>query len=118
MVAAPWRWDTAFMFLHFGWKAVVGIVAATSLYFFLFRRELVALEQARLAGEIAMGSGAIHYQRGRNESPQYRVIKANACGTNPTVSDLFPSKPLLLFSTPTPFRFFASPPADEDKQSG
>ncbi len=43
MVAAPWRWDTAYMFLHFGWKAVVGIVAATMLYYLLFRAELAQL---------------------------------------------------------------------------
>lgn len=49
MVAAPWRWDTAFMLIHFGWKAAIGILGATTLYFFLFRRELVALDQQRLA---------------------------------------------------------------------
>lgn len=43
MVAAPWNWDTLFMLTHFGWKAFIGIVAATSLYFFVFRRELTAL---------------------------------------------------------------------------
>lgn len=47
MVAAPWKWDTAFMFTHFGWKAVVGIVLATVLYYFVFRRELATLEQKR-----------------------------------------------------------------------
>lgn len=51
MVAAPWKWDTPFMFLHFGWKAIVGILIATGGYYFLFRRELAALEQARRAGE-------------------------------------------------------------------
>ena len=53
MVAGPWRWDTAFMFVHFGWKAVVGIMAATVLYFFLFRRELAALDAARRTSEEA-----------------------------------------------------------------
>jgi hypothetical protein len=45
MVAAPWQWSTPFMFLNFGWKAVVGIVIATALYYFAFRRELAALDQ-------------------------------------------------------------------------
>lgn len=47
MVAGPWGWDTPFMFVHFGWKAAVGIVLATTLYFFVFRRELAQLDLAR-----------------------------------------------------------------------
>ncbi len=43
MVAAPWKWDLAHMFTHFGWKAVVGILAANAVYFGVFRRELGAL---------------------------------------------------------------------------
>jgi hypothetical protein len=49
MVAAPWQWDMPFMFFNFGWKAAIGIVIATSIYYFAFRRELVALEQVRVA---------------------------------------------------------------------
>ncbi len=49
MVAGAWQWDTPFMFINFGWKAAVGIVAATTLYFFLFRVELAALEIRRQA---------------------------------------------------------------------
>jgi hypothetical protein len=45
MVAGPWQWNTPFMFAHFGWKAAVGIVGATTLYFFMFRGELATLEQ-------------------------------------------------------------------------
>jgi hypothetical protein len=48
MVAAPWGWTTPFMFVHFGWKAAVGIAVSTTLYFFIFRREL-----ARMNGEQA-----------------------------------------------------------------
>ena len=43
MVARPWGWDTAFMAAHFGWRAIVAIVASNVLYFLLFRRELGAL---------------------------------------------------------------------------
>jgi len=50
MVAGAWTWDSVFMFTHFGWKAVVGIAAATTFYFVLFRKELGALELARQAG--------------------------------------------------------------------
>ncbi len=48
MVAAPWHWDTPFMFLHFGWKAFIGIVVATAIYYAVFRRELQALDEVRL----------------------------------------------------------------------
>lgn len=54
MVAGPWQWDTVFMLVHFGWKAGVGILVATTFYYFLFRRELAALEQVRRS---AAGSG-------------------------------------------------------------
>ncbi len=47
MVAGPWQWDMAFMFTHFGWRAMVGIVTATLLYYVLFRRELAALNVKR-----------------------------------------------------------------------
>lgn len=47
MVAAPWGWDTLFMLTQFGWKAFVGIVAATALYFAVFRGEFAALQAER-----------------------------------------------------------------------
>lgn len=47
MVAEPWQWTTPFMFLHFGWKAALGIVIASTLYYFVFRRELGGLETKR-----------------------------------------------------------------------
>lgn len=49
MVAQPWQWTTGFMFLHFGWKAAIGIVIATALYYFVFRREFGGLEAQRQA---------------------------------------------------------------------
>ncbi len=49
MVAAPWKWDMVFMFTHFGWKAVLGIIVATGLYYVVFRKEFAALDQARAA---------------------------------------------------------------------
>lgn len=47
MVAGPWNWDTPFMFMHFGWKAAIGIVIATTIYFVMFRRELRTLDSTR-----------------------------------------------------------------------
>jgi Na+/H+ antiporter NhaD and related arsenite permeases len=49
MVASPWGWDTAYMFTHFGWKALIGIVVATTLYYLAFRKEFAALDAARAA---------------------------------------------------------------------
>jgi hypothetical protein len=49
MVAAPWGWTMSYMFTHFGWKAVLGIVVSTLLLYACFRRELAQLEQARVA---------------------------------------------------------------------
>ncbi|PTY07238.1 hypothetical protein DB347_07985 [Opitutaceae bacterium EW11] len=45
MVAAPWKWDTAFMFVHFGWRAALGVVLATGLYYLVFRREFASLQE-------------------------------------------------------------------------
>lgn len=53
MVAAPWNWSSAFMFCHFGWKAGVGILAATGIYYAIFRRELTAMEMRRGTGPAA-----------------------------------------------------------------
>ena len=46
MVAAPWEWDTMFMLTHFGWKAVVGMLAANLAYYMAFRQELKDLQKA------------------------------------------------------------------------
>jgi Na+/H+ antiporter NhaD/arsenite permease-like protein len=51
MVAGPWGWDMAFMFTHFGWKALVGICAATIVIYILFRKEHAALDASRVARE-------------------------------------------------------------------
>ena len=43
MVAGKWGWDTLFMLEHFGWKAVVGIVISSLLYFMFFRKALFGI---------------------------------------------------------------------------
>jgi hypothetical protein len=50
MVARPWGWDTPFMLGHFGWRAVLAILAAVTAYGLIFRRELASLG-ARTADE-------------------------------------------------------------------
>jgi hypothetical protein len=49
MVAAAWGWDMKYMFTHFGWHAVSGIVLSNIVYFLVFRKELMGLRAA--AGE-------------------------------------------------------------------
>jgi hypothetical protein len=43
MVAGTWGWDTLFMLEHFGWKAVVGVVISSVLYFLFFRKALFSI---------------------------------------------------------------------------
>ena len=56
MVASPWKWTTAHMLTHFGWKAELGILLSNAVYFLVFRKELARLEEksmlARLKDEI------------------------------------------------------------------
>lgn len=53
MVASNWEWDVLFMLTHFGWRAILGILIATSVYFFIFRKNFVALKSqaAEMADE-------------------------------------------------------------------
>lgn len=43
MVAGKWGWSTPFMMEHFGWKALIGILISSGLYFLYFRRALFQL---------------------------------------------------------------------------
>ncbi|HEX2852588.1 MAG TPA: putative Na+/H+ antiporter [Opitutaceae bacterium] len=43
MVANTWNWDLLHMLTFFGWRAVLGVVVSTLLYYAIFRRELAAL---------------------------------------------------------------------------
>lgn len=45
MVAETWQWDTGFMMMQFGWKAVIAIVISTFSYYFIFRREFERLKK-------------------------------------------------------------------------
>ncbi len=47
MVAGKWDWGMAHMFLHFGWKAILGTALANVLYFSLFRREFTRLAEVQ-----------------------------------------------------------------------
>lgn len=43
MVAQTWNWGLLQMLAQFGWKAALGIATANTVYFFVFRRELLGL---------------------------------------------------------------------------
>jgi hypothetical protein len=45
MVASSWHWNLPFMFTHFGWRAILGILIATTVYFFIFKQEFVGLKE-------------------------------------------------------------------------
>ncbi|MEY4488781.1 MAG: hypothetical protein RIQ79_1289, partial [Verrucomicrobiota bacterium] len=58
MVAGPWGWGFGHMLVNFGWKALVGIVVATALYGFYFRKELSSLAARPRGGAVEDDGGA------------------------------------------------------------
>ncbi len=46
MVAQTWNWDTAYMFTHFGWKAMLACVLSTGFVAWRFRSEILSLKPA------------------------------------------------------------------------
>ena len=57
MVAAKWGWDTPFMMLHFGWKALLGVILSSLLYRLWFGRELRRLGDSSSA--LAVGAAPV-----------------------------------------------------------
>jgi len=56
MVAGPWGWNMPFMFLHFGWKAFLGITVATCVYGYILRKEFPDLAvKAAAKSDMAKG---------------------------------------------------------------
>lgn len=55
MVANAWNWNLPMMFTQFGWRAIIGIVISTTIYYFIFRNDFNALEKqvhSQAAGEV------------------------------------------------------------------
>jgi hypothetical protein len=50
MVANRWGWDTAFMLVNFGWKAMLGIALSSAVYALYFRVEFRVLTERMRAG--------------------------------------------------------------------
>jgi hypothetical protein len=61
MAAGPWHWDMMHMLTHFGWKAFLGIICSTLLYYFMFRREFTAMNKTNLETARAMTQGGGSY---------------------------------------------------------
>ena len=46
MVAQTWQWDSAFMLVHFGWKAVIAVLINATVATFLLRKHLLKASAA------------------------------------------------------------------------
>ncbi len=46
MIAEKWNFGMGYMFLNFGWKAIIGILTANALYFAAFRKHFASLANA------------------------------------------------------------------------
>ncbi len=74
MVASPWEWDTAYMFTHFGWKAVLGILLANACYYVVFRRELARLQDPFQVRQLKRRILATHLERDVVEAELDRIL--------------------------------------------
>ena len=43
MVASAWEWTMPYMLTNFGWRAIIGIIIATSTYYYFFRKDFAQL---------------------------------------------------------------------------
>jgi hypothetical protein len=57
MVAHSWHWNLPFMFTHFGWRSVLGVVIATSVYYIIFRKNFAELDKKAQMRAAEGGSG-------------------------------------------------------------
>ena len=64
MVASKWGLSTPEMFLHYGGKAVIGILVSTALYYTVFRKELSSLAN-RLEDHDGDGKGDLQEDHSR-----------------------------------------------------
>lgn len=55
MVADAWHWNMPFMFTHFGWRAIIGILVATAVYFIIFKKEFAGLKKRHAELEAKKG---------------------------------------------------------------
>jgi hypothetical protein len=70
MVASKWNWGTPFMIEHFGWKALIGILASNILYFLFFRSEFKKMQPA----EESDGDGKIFWESRNDPVPVWITV--------------------------------------------
>jgi hypothetical protein len=63
MVAGKWGWDTPFMLEHFGWKAMLGILISSTVYFLWFRKALYQLADKADGKEDGVIQSAVWHER-------------------------------------------------------
>ena len=76
MVAIPWNWDMTFMVVHFGWKAVLGIIASNGLYYLFFRKEFSELQQKFTLRSMADDIQKKYLSRQELEAELEKVVSA------------------------------------------
>mgnify|MGYP000303656054 CR=1 FL=1 len=54
MIAEKWNFGMGYMFMNFGWKAIVGIFIANALYFFAFRKHFAGLKTSESQASMKM----------------------------------------------------------------
>jgi hypothetical protein len=77
MVATPWNWDMIYMIVHFGWKAILGIIISNMVYYFIFRKEFLALQE-KFTLRILKDEIQKKYLSGRELDAEFYKIEAAA----------------------------------------
>jgi len=60
MVASTWGWDSAYMFLHFGWRAAVAVLVNATVITLLLRRYLAPVAATDEQKTVPLKVSAIH----------------------------------------------------------
>lgn len=63
MVASKWNWDMAYMFTHFGWKALIAMTVSTTGILYFYKKEFSAIAQSKS-----------HMKHGEHHLPLWLVI--------------------------------------------
>ena len=76
IVAAPWNWDFFFMLGNFGWKATIGILIATTVYYLFHKAELQKMDQkyATLEMQRELEATVIHANALEQEFDKIEVV--------------------------------------------
>jgi hypothetical protein len=77
MVATPWNWDMTYMIVHFGWKAILGIIISNMVYYFIFRKEFRGLQE-KFTLRILKDEIQKKYLSGRELDAEFYKIEAAA----------------------------------------